>query len=154
MKPNHVNNLETLITFTYPHEAHMAKGFLESEGINTMIQDEMTVQVQNFYSNAVGGVKILVRKEDYDDGIAALKRGGYIIDADDKAEEVRIVEADESNNKTHCPFCKSDNIAKNKDIHILTSIIYLILGLFIPVFKSKYKCFDCEKEWRYRKSKG
>jgi hypothetical protein len=132
----------------------MAKGFLESEGIETMILDEMTVQVQNFYSNAVGGVKILVQQEDYDDGIAALKKGGYIIDEYDKAEEVLIVDVSESNNKTCCPFCKSENIAKNKDIHILTSIIYLILGFFIPVFKSKYKCFDCEKEWRYRKSNG
>ncbi len=36
-------NWETLITFTYPHEAHMAKLFLEYEGIETMIQDEKTL---------------------------------------------------------------------------------------------------------------
>jgi len=149
-----MNNWETLITFTYPHEAHLAKGFLESEGIKTIIHDEMTVQVQNFYSNAVGGVKILVQKEDYDDGIAVLKKGGYIINADNQTEEVRIVEVDESNNKTHCPFCKSDNIAKIKGVNILTPIVYLILGAIFPIFNSKYKCYDCEKEWRYRKSKG
>lgn len=57
-----MNNWETLITFTYPHEAHMAMGFLESEGIRTIIRDEMTVQVQNFYSNAIGGVKLLVQQ--------------------------------------------------------------------------------------------
>ena len=146
-----MNNWETLITFTYPHEAHMAKGFLESEGIRTTIQDEMTVQVQNFYSNAVGGVKLLVRNEDYDSGIAVLKKGGYIREENDLVEEVRFVDAGQFPDKSRCPFCKSENIAKNKDINILTSVLYLLLGLFIPLFRTKYKCFECEKEWRYGK---
>jgi hypothetical protein len=110
-----MNNWEILITFTYPHEAHMAKGFLESEGIKTMILDEMTVQVQNFYSNAIGGVKILVQKEDYEPGIATLKKGGYIQDEGYKTEEVRIIYADKSNKKTYCPFCKSNFIGTEKE---------------------------------------
>ena len=43
-----MNYWEILISFTYPHEAHMAKGFLESEGIKTLIQEEMTTQVKIF----------------------------------------------------------------------------------------------------------
>ena len=41
------------VTFTYPHEAHLAKNYLESEGIETEIRDELTAQVNNFYSNAI-----------------------------------------------------------------------------------------------------
>ncbi len=146
-----MNNWETLITFTYPVEAHMAKGLLESEGIETMIQDEMTTQVDNFLSNAIGGVKLLVQKRDYEYGIATLKQGGYILDEGHKTEEARIIYVDESIDKTHCPFCQSDNIMKNKDINILTPIIYLVLGAFIPIFRPKYKCYDCGMEWRYRR---
>lgn len=148
-----MKNWEILITFTYPHEAHMVKGFLESEGIETLIQDEMTTQVDNFLSNAIGGVKLLVQKEDYELGIATLKNGGYIKDENEKVEEAGIVYADNSDSKICCPFCKSDNIMKNKDINILTPIIYFILGAFIPIFKPKYKCYDCEKEWIFRKAK-
>jgi len=49
----------TLLTFTYPHEAHLAKGRLESEGIEVQITDELTVQAYNLYSNAIGGVKLM-----------------------------------------------------------------------------------------------
>jgi len=31
-----------LITFTYPHEAHLVKGYLASNGIKTIIHDELT----------------------------------------------------------------------------------------------------------------
>lgn len=149
-----MDNWDTLITFTYPHEAHVAKGFLESEGIETLIQDEMTTQVKNFLSNAIGGVKLLVRNEDYERGIAILKQGGYIFDEGHETEEASIVYVNEANkNKTLCPFCQSDNIMKNKDINILTPILYITLGAFIPIFRPKYKCYDCEKEWRYKKAR-
>ena len=149
-----MNNWETLITFTYPHEAHMAKGFLESKGIETMIQDEMTTQVKNFLSNAIGGVKLLVQKEDYEQGVAILKQGGYILDEGHKTEEVRTVYIDKSYDKTFCPFCKSNFIGKVKGINILTPIFYFFSGAIIPIINQRFKCYDCEKEWRYRKARG
>ena len=54
----------TVATFTYPHEAAILKGRLESEGIECFLRDELTVQVYNFYSNAIGGVKLQVRRAD------------------------------------------------------------------------------------------
>jgi len=43
-----MNSWINIITFTLPHEAHFAKSVLESEGINTIIQNELTAQVNNF----------------------------------------------------------------------------------------------------------
>jgi len=43
-----MDNWITVLTFTYPHEAHMAQNFLESEGFETMLKDELTTQVYNF----------------------------------------------------------------------------------------------------------
>jgi len=68
----------TILTFTYPHEAHLAKVKLESEGIEVQITDEMTVQVHNFYSNAIGGVKLLVRETDLQKANQILIDSGYV----------------------------------------------------------------------------
>lgn len=45
-----------VITCTFPHEAQMIKSYLESTGIETFLKDELTVHVNNYISNAVGGV--------------------------------------------------------------------------------------------------
>lgn len=68
----------TILTFTYPHEAHLAKGKLESEGIDVQVTDEMTVQVHNFYSNAIGGVKLKVRETDFQRANQILIDSGYV----------------------------------------------------------------------------
>lgn len=110
-----MDDLKTLISFTYPHEAHMAKGYLESNGIESILKDEMTVSVNNFYSNAVGGVKLLVKASDYDNGIRLLKDSGYITDnATKDSSVINVIEIDKAKDKKICPFCKSYNIDKNK----------------------------------------
>ena len=145
-----MDNWITLSAFTFPVEAHMARGFLESEGIDTMLQDELTVQVNSFYSNAVGGVKLQVRERDYEQAIMILQKGGYIVDPG-TATNSEVVLVDETTNKNVCPFCKSENIGKNKDLDIFSVIVYLILGALFPIFKPSYRCFDCEKEWKFKK---
>jgi hypothetical protein len=59
-------NLVQLATFMYPHEAHLAMGKLDAHGIESSLQDELTIQINNFYSNAIGGVKLHVLAEDLD----------------------------------------------------------------------------------------
>ena len=49
-------------TFINPQEAYMAKAFLESAGIETRMQDELTVRT-GIHAQAIGGVKLLVRHE-------------------------------------------------------------------------------------------
>ncbi len=73
--------------FTYPHEASLAGGLLDSEGIEYFLKDEMTVQVINIYSNAVGGVKLQVRQDDVDAAIEILLKAGYIKEADLKPDD-------------------------------------------------------------------
>jgi hypothetical protein len=74
------NNWITILTFTFPHEAHLAKTKLESEGFEVMIKDELTIQVDNFYSNAIGGVKLQVQETDFDAALQVLKDSGYILE--------------------------------------------------------------------------
>jgi hypothetical protein len=146
-----MDDLKILISFTYPHEAHMAKGYLESNGIETILKDEMTVSVNNFYSNAVGGIKLLVKDSDYGNGIQLLKDSGYISDNTKEDFKINVIKIDKAADEKICPFCKSDNIAKNKKINIWIIPVYVILGAIFPIYRSSYKCFDCNKEWRFAK---
>lgn len=73
-----MEELVTIISFFHLHEAHIVKGKLESEGIEVFLKDEMIVQVNNLYSNAVGGIKLEVKKSDYDEAYQILVETGYL----------------------------------------------------------------------------
>lgn len=147
-----MDNWRVIMTFTFATEAHIAKGYLEANGIDTIIQDEMTAQINSFYSNAIGGVKLLVSVENYEAGIELLKEGGYINDPEAKDSfKVENVKVTDETNKRCCPFCGSANISTNKKLSVFMIPLYFILGALLPVFRRSRKCFDCGKEWRFVK---
>lgn len=146
-----MENLKTIMTFTLPQDAYLARSLLESEGIETFIQDELTAQVINFYSNAIGGVKLQVRESDIENGITILKNGGFINSENTRELEVELIKLKKLTNKEVCPFCNSRNIGKKKEANILTVVVYFMLGIISPIFKKSYVCYDCEKLWKYVK---
>lgn len=85
-----MDNWVTIISFIYPHEAHLAKAKLESEGIEVYVKDEYTVQVNNFYSNAIGGVKLQVKSSDFENAHLILLESGYIKEQDYKPNKFLI----------------------------------------------------------------
>ncbi|MEG2277793.1 MAG: DUF2007 domain-containing protein [Odoribacter sp.] len=145
-----MNGWSMIQTFTNPQDAYMARAYLESEAVETMIQDELTAQVNNFYSNAIGGVKLWVKEEDRERGIEILKDGGYIIPEKEK-EEADWVWVRKETDVSHCPFCHSDNIIKLKDLNLVSVVLYFILGVLFPLFRSTWKCCDCGKAWKYKR---
>jgi len=66
--------------FTYPHEAHLVRTKLESEGIEVIILDEETIQAINIYSDAMGGIRLQVQTKDIQRTEEILKTFGYNID--------------------------------------------------------------------------
>ncbi|MBI3511954.1 MAG: DUF2007 domain-containing protein [Bacteroidetes bacterium] len=68
----------TIATFTLPHEASILAARLEDEGIETYLRDELTVQQNNFYSHALGGVKLQVRENDVENALKIMQGSGYI----------------------------------------------------------------------------
>lgn len=68
------------MTFTHPTELVILRIRLESEGIECLVLDELTAQVNPFYSNAIGGVKLQVKESDAPRAINILKDSGYIKD--------------------------------------------------------------------------
>lgn len=73
-----MQNWTILISFICPNQAQMAIKYLESKGFEVKLRDEMTAQIVNFFSNAIGGVKIMIREKYYESGIEALKSGGFL----------------------------------------------------------------------------
>lgn len=71
----------TLTTFPYPQSAHIAAAMLESEGIPVFLKDEMTIQVDVLLSPALGGVKLQVQEEYFEEAYELLKKGGYITES-------------------------------------------------------------------------
>jgi len=55
-----MNNQIQIAAFSFPHEAHMAKASLEAANIPALIADEYTINMDWFYSNALGGVRLFV----------------------------------------------------------------------------------------------
>ena len=66
-----------VITFNLPQDSYTAKAYLESEGIIVFLKDEMTTQVFNFSTSAIGGVKMLVPTEQAELAVQLHKEGGY-----------------------------------------------------------------------------
>ncbi len=144
-----MENWSVAISMMFPTEAHMVQGYLQSEGIETIMKNEMITQVYNLYSNAVGGVEILVKNEDLERAIQLLEKGGYI--KHEKPQIIEKVKLEKGTIKTQCPFCQSENIGKAKSPDYFMLVASLLLGTIIPILRRSNKCFDCGKEWKFEK---
>ncbi len=146
------STLVTVMTFYLPQDAYMARNLLESENIEVFLQNELTIQENNLYSNAVGGVILQVLNTNAERAVKLLTEGGYIkSDALQEDTPVEELSLKAGMDLKHCPYCQSDNIGKKRDANSLTWFVYMILGLFFPIFKTNYICFDCKKEWKFKK---
>lgn len=146
-----MKNWVNIISFTYPHEAHLAKGFLEASDIEVIIKDEFTVQVNNLYSNAIGGVKLLVEAGSAEEALSLLEDAGYI--EKDIPKQNTVLETFPFEYSYLCPYCKSSNIAKKKIPGYVFALSILLLGFPIPFLKRVHYCYDCRKEWKIEKNK-
>lgn len=80
----------TIYRFTYQHEALTICSKLEAEGIECVLQDQLTAQVMPLYSNALGGIKLQVKESDVPAALEILMQAGLIEEPDtaDKVEKL------------------------------------------------------------------
>jgi hypothetical protein len=72
-----MEDLSVIYTATYHQQVYTAKSFLENEGIETFVKDDLSSQVVG-YLTAVGGIKLMVRGSDAPRALELLTAGGYI----------------------------------------------------------------------------
>ena len=120
------DNYKILAVFEYSTEAHVTKSKLDSEGLQTMLMDEKTIDSDPLVSNAIGGVKLLVHKNDFEKAVEIYN-------------EIRSYQKDKNGQDFSCPKCNSNRIlvapAHRKNV------FYMLF----PFFEArKLICNDCK----------
>jgi Putative prokaryotic signal transducing protein len=119
-------------------EASIAKSILESAGIECFLADDNMVRLDWFYSNLVGGIKLLVREEDAEAAANLL---------DESRPEKFGVEGVGEYEQPHCPRCDSMDISLD-GLDKPTTYAAMFISLPIPVTTRGWKCHACGHEWR------
>ncbi len=146
-----MNNLVTIRTFTYAHEAVIVKARLEAEGVQGYLKDEFTVSIDPFLSNAVGGVKLQVVEDDVDEALAILTKVDYTAD-EHPVESVDLTANDNRAGTPTCPSCGSSETAvQRRPAGWAFGISVLLLGFPIPFLSKSYHCFNCGIDFKEKK---
>ena len=127
-----------------PINANIVKGLLDSYGIKCFLTDENMVNLNAYYSSAVGGVKLNIFDKDIDQ-ITALLQSQIIPD------EPGIV-SEKEDNKVLCPVCHSENISYggsiNRKFNYWHVFFSFVLGMYPISMRKAYHCFDCDSEFK------
>ena len=119
-------------------EALLAKGSLESAGIECFLGDDNMIRMDWFISNLVGGAKLCVRPEDADAAVEILEQP---VPEDFDVEGVGNYE------QPTCPHCQSLDVSYetlNKPVAYTSAWI----GVPIPVPRKRWKCNACGEKWK------
>ena len=124
--------LVTLKTFDQYFSAHILSARLEDAGIPVYLLDEHTVTIDPILTNAIGGIKLAVAKED-----------------ERAARELLGLYEDEARNTSLCPSCGGHNfllLPERKPGNILLALFTWIFSGFAMPGKQVYRCQDCGYE--------
>jgi predicted RNA-binding Zn-ribbon protein involved in translation (DUF1610 family) len=122
----------TIRTFQNYFSAHIILTKLKDVGMECYLKDEFTVTIDPILSNAVGGIKLIVKKEDE-------KEAAHILRLFDDAYRQSVV----------CPKCGSKNIELvpvKTTINIVTAVLTWLFGSYAISTKNVYQCSSCGYE--------
>ena len=129
--------LVTIRRFTGLPEALLAKGSLESAGIECFLADDNYVRMDWFISNAIGGVKLRVKLEDADAANEIL---------DQPIPENFDIDGGESILQPRCPVCQSLDVTF-QELNQPVAFVSAYLHLPIPLHRKAWRCHACKHEW-------
>lgn len=121
--------LVTLRQFRDLPEALLAKGMLESAGIECFLADDNMVRLDWFISNLLGGIKIQVKVEDREAAEEILTQ---------PIPENFDVQGDGAFQQPRCPQCQSLDI----------SFIGLATGFALASQGNTWTCNQCGQQWQ------
>lgn len=168
------DKLVTVARFSHPHESHVWRARLESEGISCFIADEHTISAYWFYSNAVGGVKLQVSRADVDEAEAILAASheeaaesleAHWSELDAQTQKPAMparapaLQYDETPDEdaepaeaepTRCPRCDSTEVYYEKFSRPMIFLSILLLGIPLPFLSRRWTCRNCELTWKMK----
>ena len=124
--------------FQYSAEAQIIKGKLEFEGISVYVRDNNTIDANPLYSNAIGGVKLYVNKDDE-------------VRTQSILSKISQYSLDDNDELVKCPKCGSQTVEMYTSIRDLKSFLSFLVSMLLVLFpfhiKYKYKCQNCNQEF-------
>jgi hypothetical protein len=132
-----LNTLVTLRQFRDLPEALLAKGSLESAGMEALLVDDNLIRLDWFYSNLIGGIKLKVRAEDAEAANEILNQ---------PIPEFVDVEGVGEYEQPKCPRCQSLDVTF-QELNKLLSYGSAYFGFPIPVYNKAWTCHACGNQW-------
>ena len=129
--------LVTVRQFRDLPEALLAKGSLESAGIECFLADDNLVRLDWFISNFIGGIKLNVRVQDAGNAEKLLDEPileGLYVDGIGLYEQPR------------CPECQSLDV-NFQELDAPIAYMSAFLHVPMPVQRSGWRCHACDAEW-------
>ena len=132
-----LRKLETIRQFRDLPEALLAKGSLESAGIQCFLRDDNLVRLDWFISNFVGGVKLCVNPEDAETARQLLEEpileGMYV-------HGVGLYE------QPRCPKCQSLDV-NFEELDRPIAYLSAFLRIPMPIQRKGWRCHSCNAQW-------
>ena len=125
-------DLITIRTFQNYFTAHILLTRFRDAGIECFLKDEFTVTIDPVLSNAVGGIKLVVRKDNEEEANLLLQQF-------DEAYRQSAV----------CPKCGSQTIElvpEKTTVNMATAILTWLFGSYAISVKNIYRCSSCGYE--------
>ena len=121
-------------------DANLVLGRMEEAGLHCWLQDENTATINPILTNAIGGIKLMVAKEEIEQAVEILNA----------LKEIK--------RKTYaCPYCGSNNIeyitSPRKASNVISSVLTWLLGNYAIGIEQIWHCFNCNKEFKEPVSK-
>ncbi|PLX40935.1 MAG: phosphoenolpyruvate synthase [Deltaproteobacteria bacterium] len=114
-----------------PWDAELARGMLDSAGIEAVVFDQNTVYMNWLYSNAIGGVRLMVHEEDLAEAAELLGEADFA--------------------RPHCPKCGSADIEAKAPGGIFAFLSTILLGIPHFFISKKAHCKRCGHEFSTNK---
>jgi predicted RNA-binding Zn-ribbon protein involved in translation (DUF1610 family) len=127
-----MNDLVILQTFDNFFNANIQLTRLRAAGVECYLKDEYIVTIDPFLSNAIGGIKLMVRKSE-EHNVRKLLR------------EMNA----ESDSKLLCPQCGSHKfilVPKRTTENLLAAITTWLFSAYAVSAENVYQCTDCGYE--------
>lgn len=125
-------NLVTIKTFDNYFSAHLILSRLQHDGMECYLRDEHTVTIDPLLTNAIGGIKLVVRQEDEQEAMSLLS-----------AYHLEYLQS------ISCPQCGSNSftyITKKEASNYFTAILTWLFSNYALALRYVYQCSRCGYE--------
>ena len=130
-----MGRLVEIAAYFSPEEALCARSYLQSEGLEVLLQNEHLLTADPAMRIAVGGFRLLALSSDDAAHARTLLKA---VEAHDRS--------DDDDNALSCPSCGSRKVKRQRNI-VWVPIAFGFGAPFVP-YTGNYVCRSCKTVWR------